>query len=96
MYIELYIQLWHCLFVLVYLLMYMYMYCLHLLFVCLLTRSYSERAQKSSYESYAPGYVPARNSFRRVERRQDEPHHIFIEREASSSAAGTVLKIDIT
>ena len=39
--------------------------CLLVVCCCLLVRSYSERAQKSSYESYAPGYVPSLNSFRR-------------------------------
>ena len=75
--------------------------CLLLLFVCLIVclfvvvaRSHSARVQKTSYENYAPGYVPARDSFRRqggvrgsgaARKPQNQPptRQIFVEREAS-------------
>ena len=66
------------------------------LFVCLfvVARSHSARVQKTSYENYAPGYVPARESFRRqggvrgsgaARKPQSQPptRQIFVEREAS-------------
>lgn len=55
-------------------------------------RSYSERAQKSSYECYAPGYIPARESFRRqpgIRPAQQPAHRIFIEREDPQSQRWT-------
>ena len=60
--------------------------CLLVVCCCLLVRSYSERAQKSSYESYAPGYVPSLNSFRRQHgtRTAPQPSRQFnIEREVT-------------
>ena len=52
-------------------------------------RSHSARVQKSSYENYAPGYVPSVNSFRRqrgVKAQQQAPptRQIFVEKEVIS------------
>ena len=52
-------------------------------------RSHSVRVQKSSYENYAPGYVPSVNSFRRqrgVKAQQQAPptRQIFVEKEVIS------------
>ena len=70
--------------------------CLLVVCYCLLVRSYSERAQKSSYESYAPGYVPSLNSFRRQHgtRTTPQPSRQFnIEREVTifCDVIGTLL-----
>ena len=62
--------------------------------VFVVVRSHSARVQKTSYENYAPGYVPARESFRRqggvrgsgaARKPQNQPptRQIFVEREAS-------------
>ncbi|CAI8021794.1 Band 4.1-like protein 2 [Geodia barretti] len=59
-------------------------------------RSHSARVQKTSYENYAPGYVPARESFRRqggvrgsgaARKPQNQPptRQIFVEREDPES-----------
>lgn len=59
----------------------------HCLLICcyLFIRSYSDRAHsKTSYESYAPRYVPAIESFRPRHQEPESSRQIFIEREVST------------